>query len=71
MCIILSMGILSVLRSFITFILQSRPYFLIKSEMTAIDLVNLGHTLTDSRNDKLIFILICDISTLYAPAIKK
>ena len=59
-----SRGFLGVLRPFITFILQSRPYLLPKYEMTAIDLVNLGHTLTDFLSDKQIFILIswiCDI----------
>ena len=46
------------LRSLITFIVQTRQYMLLKYEMTAIDFINLGHALTDFRSDKQRFILI-------------
>ena len=63
MCNISCKGFLSVLRSFITFRLQFRSYLLLKYKMKARDLMNLGHTLTDCRNNEQILILICDILT--------
>ena len=41
------------LRSFITYVLQFRPYLLPKYEMMAINLLNLGHALTDFRNETI------------------
>ena len=55
--------VLIVLCSVITFILQSKQYLVLKYKLMAIDLMNLGHTLTDFRNNKQIFILICDLLT--------
>ena len=60
MCVICQVwGVLSVLslRSFITFILQSRTNLLLKYAMKAIDLM------TDFQNIKQIFVVICDILT--------
>ena len=57
-CNMSSRVVLGVIQSFI---LQSRAHFLLKYEMTVIDLMNLGQTLTDFRKDEQCFILMRDI----------